>query len=502
MSAHEQRGSALLWILLFAVVGRLWLMPLPSSFWVDETATAFIARYGAAHPSVSASPEFAQSIYYPVAHAVDSIAGFSEVAYRLPSVLLLGAALALTALIAARLTDADSAWLAAFACLAIGGFNFQAADARPYALGTAVMAAAMWFLIRWLDNNRWRDAVGFVIFAALLWPVHPVYWPFYAVFAAYACARLAWRETPASWMRAGAVFAVLGAVLVPEALRVLALRQDALKHVIAAPPRWRDLFYSLIPALILACLAGSWLLRILRRATPDAPRMTRSSLLLIVLWWCWTPVCLFAFSHLTRVSLFVPRYYSLALPGAAMLAATLVTRCLPRRLWRPAAAVIGIAALALSGQWTRIWPEHTHQDWRGAAHTLNQLAPDSATPIIFPSPFIEGRWPTWHPGYRLPSVLYAPAAVYPLRGKVWPFPRDLSTAAEQFAAETTRATLAPSGRFYVYAHSNDAQVWDRWFRSRPELAGWSMQQRGDFGDVVIEEFAPNSSAPQKISGSR
>ncbi len=475
-------------------------MPLPSSFWTDETATAFIVRYGAAHPSLAVSPQLTESIYYVLPRIADRVAGFSEVAYRIPSLIALAVALFLIAKLAARLIHPEAAWIAVFACLAMRGFDFQAADARPYALGTAIMAAAMWFLVRWLDTARWREALGFVVFGALLWSVQPVYWPFYAVFAGYVIARIAWQETRVTWAQGAAVFCMLVVLLIPEAVRVLALRSNAAAHVITLPPHARELFHSLVPALILSCGLGAWLLRRTFRAVPDAPPVSRSSTALLVLWWCWSPLCLFAFSRLTSLSVFVPRYFSLALPGAALLGTALIARQLPRRAWTCAAAIVALVAIGMNGQWTRWWPGHTNQDWRGAARMLNQFAPTAATPIIFPSPFVEARSPIWRPDYPLPSVLYAPLAVYPLRGTVLPFPRPLD--AEQFAAGVVDSTLIPSGRFFLYTHKDSAAIWGPWLEARPELAGWTVRRRGDFGDVVVMEFSqPPAMAPTTRNGS-
>ncbi len=46
----------LLSCLLLVSIARLWLMPLGSSFWVDETATAFVVHYGAQDPSFAVAP--------------------------------------------------------------------------------------------------------------------------------------------------------------------------------------------------------------------------------------------------------------------------------------------------------------------------------------------------------------------------------------------------------------------------------------------------------------
>ncbi|HWY49700.1 MAG TPA: hypothetical protein VNX70_20100 [Bryobacteraceae bacterium] len=45
--------------------------------------------------------------------------------------------------------------------LSLRGINYQAADARPYALGTCIAAGSLLLLIRWLDS---RLSHGFVIY--------------------------------------------------------------------------------------------------------------------------------------------------------------------------------------------------------------------------------------------------------------------------------------------------------------------------------------------------
>ena len=152
MLPRESTLNLLLGLLLAACITRLWLMPLPSSFWVDEMATVFVVHHGPNHPSFAVAPQVPDSIYYQLPRAAESLFGFSEIAYRLPSVLLMGMALFLIARLAARLIHPGAAWFAVFVCLSMRGINDQAADARPYALGTCLAAASLWFLIRWLDS--------------------------------------------------------------------------------------------------------------------------------------------------------------------------------------------------------------------------------------------------------------------------------------------------------------------------------------------------------------
>src|SRR5271169_752170 len=94
-AARAKRGAEpilnwLLPILLLLCVVRLWLMPLPSSFWIDEMATVFVVRHGAADPSLRIAPQVPESIYYWLPKASETLFGFSELVYRLPSILAMG----------------------------------------------------------------------------------------------------------------------------------------------------------------------------------------------------------------------------------------------------------------------------------------------------------------------------------------------------------------------------------------------------------------------------
>ena len=60
MFARERTLNLLLWLLLAASITRLWLMPLPSSFWVDEMATVFVVHHPD-HPSFAVAPQVPDS---------------------------------------------------------------------------------------------------------------------------------------------------------------------------------------------------------------------------------------------------------------------------------------------------------------------------------------------------------------------------------------------------------------------------------------------------------
>ena len=486
--ANTAKARWLLPLLLAIAIVRLWLVPLPSSFWVDEMVTAFVVHFGAAHPSLRVAPQVTATVYYWLPRASEALLGFSEAAYRLPSVLLMGLALFLIARLAARLIHPQAAWFAVFACLALRAFNYQAADARPYALGTCVAAAGLFFLVRWLDTARRLDELLFLLFGALLWRVHLIYWPFYVVLAMYAVLRLARRETKVAWIEVAAVFALLGVLLVPVLFRALAIGREAKAHVIVEMPTLSDLRVALKITLLVQCLVLAfgltWLGRWKRNS--DQPRL--SSMVLILGWWLCQPLGLYLYSEITGNSVFVPRYMSLALPGAALTGTLIAAYFLTGERWKTASLVLAAAVLILVGQWSSAWPRHDRSDWRTAAQSVNHWTLDADTPVICPSPFIEAKPPVWRPDYQLPGFLYSHLPVYRLTGRLYFFPFEYSPEAQRYALELSSRTLALAPRFLIYGRDRDVHNWRKWFAARPEFSTWPNRSLGPFGDVEVMLF--------------
>ena len=479
----------LYWLVLLTAlcIVRLWVMPLRSSFWVDEMATAFVVNHGANDSTLRVAPQVPMSIYYALPQAAEKLFGSSEVVDRLPSLLAMTLALWLIWRIAAELIDPDAGWFAVFACMALRGFNYQAADARPYALGTCVLCLSAWLLIRWMDSNRWLDAILFAACASLLWRVHLVFWPFYAMFAAYAIVRLARRDTEVTWLRAGAAFALLGVLLVPVAGGAAGLLRNAGAHVVSTLPGATDLADSLKLGLLATCSVGAAILSRWRR-WPAGKLPAWSPLALIAAWWLCAPLGLFAFSWLTGNVTFVQRYLYLGLPGAALTATAMAAMFIPRQYWRTLSLALGAGVLLVLGQWNQLWPPHQNSNWRGAALALNAQALAIDTPVICPSPFIEAKPPVWRPDYPTDSFLYSHLLPYRVAGKEYPFPFERSVEAELEARQLTQEILPAAGRFAIYGPEKSVLHWRDWFRAQPELAAWRNRRLGSFGDVEAIVF--------------
>jgi hypothetical protein len=464
--------------LLALCIVRLWIMPLPSSFWLDEMETVFVTRYGPAHWSLAeTAPQAWKSVYYHLPRVSTAWFGSSEIAFRLPSILLMGLTLLLVARLAARLVHPRAAWFAVFACLTLRGINYEAADARPYALGMCVAAAALLFLVRWFDTMRWRDGLLFVLFAALLWRVHLLFWPLYLVFEGYAIVR---RKLQ---LHTAALFALAGLSLLPVLFDALALLRDARAHAFAAPPGVRDFVSSLKLTLVIGCGAGGWLLARWRGWRRPEEASSPDTATLFLGWWICAPVGLFIASRVSGSSVFVPRYLAISLPGAALAATLAAARWVPPDRWKPLGLALGAGALLWLGQWHQLWPLHHNSDWRAAARTVNEIAGRDRLPILCPSPFVEALPPLWRLDYPLPGFLYSHLAVYPIGGQPVLLPYR-----EYAAAGDLLPRLTQGSRFLVYGWEPQTHFWHDWLAARPEMAGWNMRRLGPFADVDVVLF--------------
>ena len=489
----------LLPVLLALSIARLWLMPLSSSFWLDETATIFVAHYGAAHPSIVAVGSQWHSWYYPAIRMNGEIFGYSEVAARMPSILAMAVLLALLAALVRRLIHPEAAWFAVFACLALPGLNYQAANARPYGIGMCALTAALLFLVKWLDSARWRDALLFAASAALVLHIHLMFWPSCLVFVLYAAVRLIRGETPVAWPHALLVFAIWAVALLPVVADMLSLLREARTHVVVPLPSLLQFVRSLELTLVLGCAAAAWAIAGVLRWRSDARKVSLSAIVLIGGAWLCQPILLYAFSWLTGESVFVPRYLQLALPGAALAATAMAAPFIPGGQWRRLAAILAVGVLIFGGQWRQLWPRHHNSDWRAAARAVNRLEAAGAIPVICPSSFIEARPPVWRPGYPLPGFLYAHLAVYPISAKTYLFPFENSPQAESWASALAPGDLSSSRRFLIYGWQPQVDFWRDWFARRPEFKGWHQQRIGPFADVDVVLFEERATAAERIS---
>lgn len=217
----------------------------------------------------------------------------------------------------------------------------------------------------------------------------------------------------------------------------------------------------------------------------------KSTIFLVLAYWLGQPLALFAFSHLTGDSVYVSRYLYIALPSVALTAALCVAYYQDNYYWNKVILLLAAAVLLTAGAWGDGWPRHDFSDWRSAGSAINQLNLGADTPVVVPSPFIETKPPDWNSSYALPEFLYSHLQIYPIDGRPYLFPFEISREGEEYALSLVQEELQKNGRIVIYGEAKQVRDWTKWFGRRPELADWQESEVGPFGNVEIVVFEKN-----------
>ena len=350
------------------------------SLWRDEAYTVDAASRPLSRILATAGHIDATiSTYYAFMHAWIAVAGISETALRLPSLLAMAMAAVFTAAIGRRLARAArlpapalTGALAGLLFVAAPQITWYAQDARSYGLVTMCATIATYLLLRALADGRWRWWAGygmaitatglFNLLAILLVAAHGV-----TVWIAQTrqrhgrgqAATAGPSPAPVSrWLTvAGAAVVVLSPLLVTgfgQRRQISWLARPgvgAVSHLVV----WFAGSQPLVPLLVLLVLVG------VIASVADRPRAAVDMVTVAVPWLVLPAVILLAASQIHPV--YDARYVVFCLPALALLGATglaWVTRLamlIPLRkaggaaAWLPAALIVVLlAALVLGPQ--------------------------------------------------------------------------------------------------------------------------------------------------------
>ncbi|MGC1214755.1 MAG: glycosyltransferase family 39 protein, partial [Micromonospora sp.] len=180
MSAHPVgRGTTL------RPAGPVWLWPAlltlavtltgvgRAQLWRDELATWSAATRPVGDlVRLAGTIDAATGPYYLLMHGWVAVFGDSTIALRLPSVLAMAGAAALTARLGERLVDARTGLLAGLLFAILPGTSRYAQEARPYALATLLAVLATLLLAEALRRPSWPRWGGYAATVAALGVIH------------------------------------------------------------------------------------------------------------------------------------------------------------------------------------------------------------------------------------------------------------------------------------------------------------------------------------------
>ncbi len=479
-STTSQRARALrAWLLpaLCAVAVVLWFAPLRSSFWLDETGTFWVLKDGFGDAVDRAWRFQGQSpLYYLIELGTLRVLGRSEVALRLASTLFAGGAAFYIHRLGRRLFDAETAWLAVLAFAVAGDVRFAAGDARPYALALFACVAATFYLIRWVEDGARKDAALYVAAVCVAVYAHYVFVPLFAAHVAYGLAVR--KRRPDALGRVLVPLGIAGVLCLPLAWQLASLwgRGTNLSWIVSTSTAGLAIM-MVVPLLL---LGGGVLLR---RLAPDASMresLRRDALALLMTWAVAPPIVLYAISVGSDVKLFHPRYLISIAPAIALLLAWTI-RGMGVAWMRLAVAVVAGAIAFSSASF-----DHRNEGWREAIAAANRVTPSASTPVLLSSGFIEGGEVAWLNDPEKRSFLLAPAAYYPLKGRVVAIPYGFSPSLRSVAADIAERETRDGAPVVVI--TNYRRDFEEPIQARLAPRGYRGRIVGFFGTIVVLAF--------------
>jgi uncharacterized membrane protein len=458
------------------VVLLLWLPPLRSSLWLDETGTYWTIKDGWHHLLQRALLIQGQSpFYYLIAWLSLEVGGHSEIVLRLPSALALAWALLLLYRLGGDLFGRQIGLLATLAFALHPGIAFAASDARPYAIALAFTVASVLSLVRWLRRGRLLDAAGYVLATTAMLAAHYLFGVMLLVHAGYGL----WPARPRGPVSRGA-FCIAAALplfllspLLPQVLS-LARRSSDLSFAPAAslPHFLRVLAPAIVPFAIL--LARDRFHRL-------GADIRSQDLVLLLSWSVVPPATLFGIALLTPAQVFLPRYFLAAAPGLALLSACAVQAI------RPSKGRI-LLIVALAALWVTVFMEgdQRNQDWRSAAGAVRSLVRTPDTPVLLRSGLIESRQAAWLEHQDTASYLVAPLIFYPVGGTLLPLPWSVDGNSREYL-EKLAIRLEQQDRFVLVTNGPPADIHE-WLERRMNRARVSSHPVSTFGRVAVVLF--------------
>jgi mannosyltransferase len=474
------------------------------SLWRDEVDAVRFAL--APLPDVIKTftqPGFNGPLYFLMLRGWIGLAGQSEFALRLPSLMFGVIGIALMYVIGARLFSRPIGWVAA-TLLAFSGYHvWYSQEAKMYTLITALALAAIYCLRRGLEDGRTRFWIGLVvctslavyahILAALLIPVEVLlcllWWPHAADLARrrlkpalISFGLLIVPYLPLAVWQLPLIFQAgetgFGHYTLGEMLNVL---NGAYTYGIlnALDTTWGAIIAGL--AVTLACFG--WLMRLTDRK--------RSALALTLLIWLAVPVMTIWFVSLNRplftdryLIWIMPAYYvSIAVGLAAVWPAEAIWPAAParsivqhaRRLVAAIAFIvlIGAGALSINAQATTPYKS----DFRSAAHFIEAtIQPDDA--IMLQIPYIQYTFDYY---YRQPyQLIFGPYTNYrDSQGGYRDTPDIVLQSLDQVFAGRHSVWLVASETTWA----DERNLLEQWFDAHGTIT-----QQGVFSQVIVTHY--------------
>lgn len=431
---------------------RLWVIPLSCSLWLDETITYWSAYKGVGASLIRSQFWPGQNLAYSLLVAtVIRLGGTSEIALRLPSVFAAIATTWLLYLLAKRMFDKETGFLAALVFVSSEQMTQTAPNARPYAIALLLVVASTLQLLRWLENERSLDMLGYVALAASVLYFHLLFGSLYLIHGIYVLASHA-SGSPARRRQPIIAALLLALLIAPIVWNTVFVKRPSTASSYQGTPDAARLLTAFLPATLGSSLFVALLVGLLFRQDhfSSVSRMPHATTVLLTSWLTIPIVVDFLVARFTGFKIFLPRYYLCSLPALSLLVAWGVRQLMlaPMRLWLSSCIVFG-AIVSFGGFQLRYSP--FEEDWRALTQSVRRSGITEETPVLFRGGMVEETAVHWDPTSNVlvnaDNPLLCPLSKYPIPGRMLLSPHQLDRAGLTYMDEVTSKILEQSPQF-------------------------------------------------------
>lgn len=461
VATSPNKSNCILFTLYLLVVIRLWIMPMGSGFWIDETLTYWNVKNGVVD-AVKRSAECPG--YFQLYMAITAISakffGLSEFGLRLPSVIASILSSYLMFLLGRHFANTETGIFAAILFAALPEIALEASNARPYALMLLFALSAMWQLLRFHDSGRWRHAAGYALSATFMAYVHYISLPFILVTTFYSFRQLMLNNEIIK-RRALLMHSVLLFLMLPLCYVILFQGKDSQSLSFVGTPNIRQFILSIFTSTVIIsiCLVLTTRVVLRDRVAKLLPIFNRQTDRLL-LYWLLIPITFaFSVSILSDYKIFVARYFLLSYPAIALLLANLIQKIRPYFSRNGVVFSICLYSVLVTGG-NNFYPSLHHEDWRSALSAVNAVTENENIPILFNSGLIETRQPGWE-DQTADHPLLSPLSAYPVKSKVISLPLVLDKQAQAYLEQTISREILLHESFVVVhrGYKNSVNGW-------------------------------------------